>query len=136
MIAGVGLDVVDIERVATLLTDKGERALRRLFTEGERAYCEGKAARVRHYASRVAAKEAAFKALSGSQAARAIGWREIEVCLDAQGRPGVVLHGRAAARAKDLGVTRVWVTLTHADTVAAAVVIVETGEVARAFPLE
>jgi len=128
MIAGVGLDVVDVQRVGTLLADKGERALARLFTDEERRYCEGKAGRVRHYAARVAAKEAAFKALSGSDAARAIGWREIEVCVDAHGRPGVALHGRAAERAEEIGVTRVWVTLTHAATVAAAVVVLEARE--------
>lgn len=125
MIAGVGVDVVDVERVHALLARKEARALKRLFTEGEVAYCAAKAFPHRHYAARIAAKEAAFKALSGTSEAREIGWREMEVLLDANGRPSIALHGRAEARARELGVARIWVSLSHSDTTAAATVILE-----------
>lgn len=125
MIVGIGTDLVDIERVRVLVQDKGERVLQRLFTPLERAYCESKAEPARHLAARIAAKEAAFKALSGTEEARAIGWQEIEVCLDALGRPLLALHGRAAERAAELQVTRRWVSLTHGETAAVAMVVLE-----------
>lgn len=128
MIAGVGLDVVEVHRVKSLIAARGERALARLFSDGERLYCESKAVPERHFAVRIAAKEAAFKALSGSDEARAIGWREIEVRIDGHGRPELVLHDRAARRAEELSVRRTWLTLTHGETVAAAVVVLESGE--------
>ena len=101
MIAGVGIDLVDIGRVVALLDRHPERARSRLFTPGERRYCDARAAPSRHYAARLAAKEAAFKALSGTAEARGIGWREIEVCTDGDGRPALRLHGSAARRAAE-----------------------------------
>ena len=80
----------------------------------------------RHFAVRVAAKEAAFKALSGTQEARAIGWREMEVELDEIGRPSLRLHGRASARAKELGVAKSWISLSHGDDLATAFVVLES----------
>ena len=125
MIVGVGMDLVDVPRVAALLAAKGDRALRRLFTAGEAAYAAGRAEPARHLAARFAAKEAAYKALAGSHEARGIGWQDVEVTTAWDGRPQLVLHGRAAARAAALGVVRAHLTLTHADAVAGAVVILE-----------
>lgn len=127
MIAGIGVDAVDIARVAAFVNSKGERAMRRVLTDDEVRYCQGKADVARHVAARIAAKEAAFKALSGSDGARAIGWREIEVLSDHNGRPSLALHGRASMRARELGVARHWLSLTHSDTVAIAFVVLETG---------
>ena len=79
----------------------------------------------RHFAVRIAAKEAAFKALSGTAEARAIGWRGIEVVLEDMGRPARELHGRAADRLSELE-ARAWVSLSHADHVATALVVLET----------
>ena len=126
MIIGVGVDLVEISRVRTMIAAQGERALLRLFTEAERQYCGGMANPARHYAVRVAAKEAAFKALSGSEEARGIGWREMEVELDEIGRPSLRLHGRATARAKELGVTKTWISLSHGDDLATAFVVLES----------
>jgi holo-[acyl-carrier protein] synthase len=128
VIAGVGIDVVDVARVAAMLASRGARVLERLLTDGERRYCGSKARPETHVAARVAAKEAAFKALSGTESARGIGWKEIEVCTDAHGRPRLVLHGRAAERAAELRVNHHWLSLTHSDSVAAAVVVLEVGE--------
>lgn len=126
MIIGVGVDLVEISRVRSMIASQGERALLRLFTESERRYCGGMANPARHFAVRIAAKEATFKALSGSDEARGIGWREMEVELDDIGRPSVRLHGRAAARAKELGVARTWISLTHGDDLATAFVVLES----------
>ncbi|MFQ6047712.1 MAG: 4'-phosphopantetheinyl transferase superfamily protein, partial [Gemmatimonadales bacterium] len=60
----VGLDLVEVERVRRLLQSKGERALRRLLTDAERDYCMAQAVPERHVAARLAAKEAAYKALA------------------------------------------------------------------------
>jgi holo-[acyl-carrier protein] synthase len=127
MIRGLGMDLADIGRIARMLARHPERARERIFTEGEREYCDRRGAPARHFAARFAAKEAAYKALSGSEEARHIHWREIEVTnspLD--GRPTLLLHGLAARRAAELGVSAIHVTLTHSDDVAAAVVVLET----------
>jgi holo-[acyl-carrier protein] synthase len=125
VILGVGIDLVDIPRVQRLVADKGEQAIRRLFTEGEAAYATARTSSARHFAARIAAKEAAFKALSAHPDGRAIGWREMEVVSAADGAPSLVLHGLAARCAAELGVTRMWLTLTHSGATAAAVVVME-----------
>ena len=128
MILGVGVDLVEISRVRSMIASQGDRAIQRLFTDGERRYCAKMANPARHYAVRVAAKEAAFKALSGTDDARGIGWREMEVDLDAIGRPSLLLHGRASARARELGVMRTWISLSHGDDLATAFVVLESAE--------
>ncbi len=125
MILGLGMDLVEVERMRALLTRHGARARQRLFTPGEIAYAEGRADPALHFAARFAAKEAAFKALSGSPLARRIGWQDLEVVNEPDGRPTLRLHGVAAARVAELGPCAVWLTLTHAHAAAAATVVVE-----------
>ena len=125
VIAGIGIDLVDIARVGRLLDAKGERALRRLFTTSEVEYALSRPLPAQHLAARLAAKEAAFKALAGNSLARGIGWKEIEVVRD-DGRPTLAFHGRAAERVAELGVIDVWVSLTHSGTTAAAMVVLES----------
>jgi holo-[acyl-carrier protein] synthase len=127
VIVGTGIDLVEVERVRHLLDGRGDRALRRLFTDAEIAYATARAEPWPHYAARVAAKEAAYKALAGTVAARAIGWREIEVVNGWDGRPTLELHGRAAERAAELGVTALHLSLTHTRGMAAAFVVLEAG---------
>lgn len=126
MIVGVGFDLVDIARVEKLLDGKGERALARLFTEAEVAYARSRARPAMHLAARLAAKEAAFKALSGTESARLIGWKDIEVVSRHGHAPELILHHRAAIRAGVLAVSRHWLTLSHTDTTAGAVVVLES----------
>jgi holo-[acyl-carrier protein] synthase len=125
MVVGLGLDIVDVDRVEQMLARDAERMAARLLTTGEWAYCARMKTPAVHVAARLAAKEAAFKALAGSDDARGIGWREIEVSHDAYRRPVLTLHGRAAARAQELAVTRVLVTLSHSRRTAGAVVVLE-----------
>lgn len=124
MIVGVGIDLVDIARVERLVDAKGERALRRLFTADEVGYALSRPLPTQHLAARLAAKEAAFKALAGNELARGIGWKEIEV-VRGDSRPDLVFHGRASQRAVELGITTIWLTLTHSATTAGAVVVLE-----------
>ena len=125
MIVGIGVDLVDIARVERLLEDKGDRALRRLFSDDEIAYASRRAAPAMHLAARLAAKEATYKALSGNALARGIGWREIEVVNGEDGQPTLVLHGSARARADELAIVRLLLTMTHSTSTACAVVIAE-----------
>jgi holo-[acyl-carrier protein] synthase len=125
VIVGVGMDLVDIPRIARLLAEQGARAVQRLFTPAEAEYAQARAEPARHFAARFAAKEAAYKALSGTEHARGIGWRDLEVAVQWDGRPLLLLHGRARERGDELGLVRAHLTLTHADAVAGAVVVLE-----------
>ena len=124
---GVGVDLVEVSRVAAIIADKGARVFERLLTPDERAYCESRPDPATHVAVRLAAKEAVYKALQGTPAARGIGWREIEVTRGADGRPDVRLAGSAARRARELGVRQVLLSLSHTHQAAGAVVVLERG---------
>jgi holo-[acyl-carrier protein] synthase len=113
-----GVDAIEIERVQKTLRRHPERFLRRVFTELELAYCRG---RIRELAVRFAAKEATMKALGTG--IRGVGWREIEVLPDRRGKPLVYLHGRAAERAKAIGLGPVEVSMTHSDLMALSFVV-------------
>ena len=126
MILGLGFDLVSIARVEAMLARKEQRALDRLFTAHEQAYALARARPAMHLSARLAAKEAAFKALTGSDEAKLIGWKEAEVQRGDEGPPVLHFTGRAAARATELGVVRVHLTLTHTDETAGAVVILES----------
>lgn len=124
MILGFGMDVVEIPRIARILAGSpgtAERFLARVYTPGERAFCEAVHDRASRLAARFAAKEAAVKALGAPPGLR---WTELEVVRGA-GAPALVLHGAAEAAARRRGVTRVHLTITHDAGVAAAAVILE-----------
>lgn len=127
MILGLGIDVVEIARIRRILDGPPERAgrfLDRCFTSGERAYCQGARDGAARYGARFAAKEAASKALGAPAGVR---WTDVEVVKEGGGAPSLVLHGVAAARARELAVARVHVSLTHDGGIAAAVVALEGG---------
>jgi holo-[acyl-carrier protein] synthase len=124
MVLGMGTDLVEIERVQRSIERFGERFLERVFTAGEIAYCMRKKAFAESFAARFAAKEAGAKAL-GTGISRGVSWREFEVTRAPSGKPSLVLAGRAAELAADLGVTRVSLSLTHARELAMAVVVME-----------
>lgn len=126
-VIGVGIDLVEIERVALLLQRKGDYALRRLLTEAEREWTAQRRHPAQHVAARIAAKEATYKALQTLPGARAIGWREVEVMAGGDEPPGLLLHGTAQTVAESGGVRRMHLSLTHTATTAAAAVVVEGG---------
>lgn len=125
MILGLGVDIVEIERMRRMLQAQSDRLVERIFTESEAKYALAHVEPALHFAARVAAKEATYKALSGNHLARAVGWKEIEVCLRDDGAPYLALHGRAQQRAAELGVERALVSLTHSKAAAVAVVVLE-----------
>lgn len=124
-ITGVGVDLVEIERVRHMLAAKGAHVFDRLLTAGEARYCRSRQDPAESVAARLAAKEAVYKALQGKPRARGIGWREIEVVRDEDGRPEVALMGLAAECATALGVRRVMVSLSHTHYAAVAVAVLE-----------
>lgn len=125
-VIGVGVDLVDLERIARLLASKGEHAMHRFFTDDERAYLQTRPEPTGHAAARIAAKEAVYKALQSLPGARGVGWREIEVVRDADGRPAIRLHGLAAELGAKHGGLIVQVSLTHSAVSAGAVAVVGT----------
>ncbi|HEY8487003.1 MAG TPA: holo-ACP synthase [Limnochordales bacterium] len=120
---GLGVDVVEVDRIAAVLARYGQRFVRRVFSEQEAARCGQR----RHgqqeacLAGRFAAKEAVMKALGTGT--RGVAYREIEVASLPGGRPTVRLHGRAWARARQLGVESVAISITHGRDVAVAVAV-------------
>jgi holo-[acyl-carrier protein] synthase len=113
-----GIDAIELSRVELTLSRHPERFLTRVFTDLEIAYCHG---RVRELAVRFAGKEAMMKALGTG--VRGIAWKEIEFLPDRRGKPLVYLHGKAAERAKLLGLGMPEVSMTHSDTMALAFVV-------------
>ena len=124
MIVGTGIDIAEVPRIAESISRFGDRFLRRVFTEGEQAYCDSKANRVERYAARFAAKEAAMKAL-GTGWNRGVRWRDVEVSRQPGGRPTIVFHGKAAEFAAKLGTRNVALSLSHTAEQAVAQVILE-----------
>ncbi|MDI3341027.1 MAG: holo-ACP synthase [Sphaerobacter sp.] len=118
----VGIDVIEIERIEAALERFGDRFLRRIYTERERARYGRRPAEL---AARFAAKEAVMKALGTG--IRGIRWRDIEVLPNRRGKPIVVLHGTAAARAEHLGFAHLSISLTHSRTEAMAIVVASKG---------
>ena len=113
-----GVDMIAVARMAAAVERKGERFLRRVFTEAERRQCGGPQSSL---AARWAAKEATAKALGSGIGD--VAWREIEVLSDARGAPVLHLHGAAGRLAEARGLTAWAVSLTHDDGVAMAFVV-------------
>jgi holo-[acyl-carrier protein] synthase len=120
-ILGLGFDATDIPRIAEMLSRYGDRFLRRVFTDGEIAYCTRRRDPSPHLAGRFAAKEAAMKAL-GTGHSRGVLWKDIEV-VRAGGPPQLRLHGGAARRAERMNVRSSLMTITHSDALAMAQVL-------------
>jgi holo-[acyl-carrier protein] synthase len=122
-----GVDIIEVERVRKAIEETGEAFLSRVFTPGEIEYCEGKGrAKYRSYAARLAAKEAASKAL-GTGIAEGVSWCEIEVHKNGRGEPSLVFHGRTGDLIREHGVVSHAVSLSHCQETAMAMVVLECG---------
>lgn len=123
MITGLGIDVVEVERVAEKIgKEQGFREL--VFSAEEIAYCEPKAHKYEHYAARFAAKEAFFKAL-GTGWAAGTQYNEIVVTGDDLGKPGLSFTGSSATTLAHLNPRQVKISISHIKNIAAAVVVIE-----------
>ena len=124
MITGIGIDVVQNDRIRDSIQRFGDRFLNRIYTQGEIDYCRKCSQPEIHYAARFAAKEAAFKAL-GTGWAAGVKWKDVEIERLPSGKPELHLHGEALNRATSAGAQRFFVSLTHDQLVSCAVVILE-----------
>lgn len=121
-IIGLGLDATDINRIADTIERYGERFLRRVFSDGEIAYCTRRRVPAIHFAGRFAAKEAAMKAL-GTGHSLGVLWRDVEVIRHG-GPPQLQLHGGAGRRFAAIGGRTSLLTITHSDDLAMAQVMI------------
>jgi holo-[acyl-carrier protein] synthase len=124
-IVGTGIDICEVARVRQAIDRFGQRFLKRVFTDAERAYCESKRNRIERYAARFAAKEAAMKAI-GTGLRRGVNWQDFEVSREAGGRPTITIRGKAAEFAQKLGTKRAALSITHTKHQAMAQVILES----------
>lgn len=122
-VIGVGIDAVDVERMAAALA-RTPSLIERLFTPEERAYCEAATTPAPRFAVRFAAKEAAMKALGVGIGAYP--WHDVEVARSSSGAPSLVVVGAAASLAAHRGGTSWLVSLTHTDSIAQAIVLLRS----------
>jgi holo-[acyl-carrier protein] synthase len=123
MIVGVGIDLIEVERVAEKIGKKsGFKEL--VFSKAEIDYCESKANKFEHYAARFAAKEAFFKAL-GTGWKNGTAFNEVEITNDEKGKPALSFLGATAASITEMKLGNISVSLSHLKAMASAVVIIE-----------
>ncbi|HET7029256.1 MAG TPA: holo-ACP synthase [Candidatus Limnocylindrales bacterium] len=128
----LGIDIIKVERIRASIERFGERFAKRVLTPAEQRYVR---LRPETFAGRWAAKEAVSKVLG--LGVRGIGWRDIEVERLPTGQPAVRLHGRAAARAEQLGMDRVALSISHESDYAVAIAFgVRTAGGKYVFPLD
>jgi holo-[acyl-carrier protein] synthase len=120
---GVGIDLVDIARVERMMARHGDRVLTRFLTERERQYVVGRHRPAMHIAARIAAKEAAYKALQALPGARAVSWHDLEVERETEGRPFLTLLGVARDLCDRHASLHIELSLSHSDATAGAVAV-------------
>ncbi len=123
MILGIGTDIVDIARIESAINEYGDAFVRRIFTSVEQSYCESFALKkMPHYAARFAVKEAFSKAI-GTGITKGFAFKDVGVVNEQGGKPSIVLSG---AMLDTWGLYTIHVSISHTDTVAMAVVILES----------
>jgi holo-[acyl-carrier protein] synthase len=118
VIRGLGVDIVQVERVEQAISRWGEAFVSRIFTSSENERARNPRVRSMRLAARFAAKEAVMKALGLGW--RTMAWREIEILNDPLGKPTVSLHGSARQAADRQGISNVHISLSHTHDLAFA----------------
>lgn len=121
MIQGIGVDIIEIQRIQLSIERFGETFLRKIFTDTEIAYCKSKKNPAQHFAARFAAKEAVSKALATGWSGE-FEWKNVEVSNELSGKPNVVLHGKTA---QALQKSKVYLSLSHSETSVVAFAVIE-----------
>jgi len=124
MILGVGIDIIEVERIAASYEKFGERFVNRILLPGEIAYCRSHKNPAPFLAVRFAAKEAISKAFGTGICAR-LGWRDIEIRRKDSGEPFVVLHGKGRKLFKSRRARRLLISLSHTQNYAVATAVLE-----------
>jgi len=120
-IQGIGIDVIDMQRIRKTIDEMGDSFLRKLFTEAEVLYCRSKKAPHQHFAARFAAKEAVSKALRTGWSG-VFRWKDVEVVNEPSGAPKIVLHNGLATVLKN---STIHLTLSHTESTVVAFAIIE-----------
>jgi holo-[acyl-carrier protein] synthase len=121
MIKGIGVDILEIDRIGRIIGTHGATFLRRVFTPEEIRYCSGKRNSAQHFAARFAAKEAVSKALATGMRGE-FSWKNIEVMNDPLGQPHIAFSGTLK---QALAHARVHVSLSHSQSHVVAMVVME-----------
>ncbi len=121
MIRGIGVDIIEIERIRESMESRGAGFLEKVFTPQEITYCSGKYNSAQHYAARFAAKEAVSKALSTGWAGE-FRWKDVELTNDPSGQPHITLHGPLRDM---LAGNSVFVSLSHSHSHVVAMVVID-----------
>lgn len=122
ILVGVGIDLIEVERIRSVIDRQGERFLERVFTGEERAYCAPMKFPHKHYAARFAAKEAVSKCF-GTGIGAELGWRSVSVYHGERHQPLVRLDERGTALLRAAGATAVHLSLAHTEALAVAVAV-------------
>jgi len=126
VIVGMGVDLADVERIQRSVDRYGERFLTRVYTATERSYSMPKRNYAERLAARFAAKEAGMKAI-GSGWRHGVTWKDFEVVNEVGGKPVLRLSGTASEFARQMGVQRISLSMTHTAGMALATVVLEDG---------
>lgn len=127
MIAGTGIDIVEINRVEDIIKKYDLHFIEKIFTESEIEYCRNKVKPSQHFAGRFAVKEAVLKVL-GTGWGKGIRWKDIEINPDCQyGTPKVRLYNKAKERAESIGIENIHISISHTGNLAIAQAIGERG---------
>ncbi|MGA2192365.1 MAG: holo-ACP synthase [Nitrospirota bacterium] len=126
MVIGIGIDLVNIERIEKAVLRWSDAFRDRVFTKGELGYCDRQKHPAAHLAARFGVKEAALKAF-GTGLSGGATWKDIEVVRGESGQPGIVFSGRLGRLAQEKGVTGALVSMSHDSGFAVAQVVL-TGE--------
>ena len=121
MIFGIGIDIIEVQRIRKAYKKLGKRFLDGIYTEREQSFCLGRANFAEGLAARWAAKEAFLKAL-GTGHSRGVRWRDVEIIDNERSRPTIKVSGKPAAL---LGNRKVHLSISHLEDMATAIVVIE-----------
>ncbi len=127
MIHGIGIDLIEVERIGKTTLRYGDRFYTKIFTENEINYCKSKSNlnnQSQCFAARFAAKEAFLKAI-GTGLRNGLHWKDVEVSNDNLGKPNLVLRNTALEIIKKIKTSNISLSISHTKNAAIAVVILE-----------
>ncbi len=122
MIAGNGIDIIEIERIKSAIDRWGPQLLKKIFTDEEIRYSEAKSFSAQHFAARFASKEAVLKAFGGNGSSH-LSWRDIEIINDRSGKPRVRLSGKARQLKEKEKIDEIIISIAHTKNHAVASVV-------------
>lgn len=124
MILGVGIDIIEVARIAASLEKFGHRFGERILSREESTYCLSHMNPAPFVAARFAAKEAVSKAF-GTGIGRHLGWQDMEIAHRESGEPYVILHGKGKTLFESRNAKNLLVSISHTNEYAAVVAILE-----------